>query len=357
MKSFDELSARGQVQRLRPVAEAIIKAYGFEAAVFSKIRHWQNTTFRVDVPIQSGSWRITDRIVPGRYLLRISRPQDRKASQVEGELAWLNALNTETDLTVPKPLGTTNGESGVTILNKDHQGLDGDENTTRVGVMLHWMPGRMAGNSSRTLKHISLLGRSMAKLHRHASQWREGLKLDRWHWDCDAIMGHDEKVGIEPDVWEELPPEEFDLHSECEARLRTAVKALGHGKEVHGIIHADLHFANVLFAGGEARPIDFDDCGPGHYLYDMASTLMGFDSESGQTQWRDAFLTGYREIRPLKNEHLEFLNAFIAARESTLILWCRSSARTREVFRDALPRWRKRSLPEIRRRLEVINSH
>ncbi|MGJ8643466.1 MAG: phosphotransferase enzyme family protein [Luteolibacter sp.] len=352
MKSFEGLSARGQVQRLRPVAEAIIEAYGFEGATFSKIRHWQNTTFRVDVPDHSGSWRITDRFIPGRYLLRISRPHERTASQVEGELAWLNALSAEVDLTVPKPLRTREGQASVTIHNADHPGLDGGEGATRVGAMLHWMPGRMARNKSRTLKHISQLGRSMAKLHTHASEWREGLKLDRWHWDCDAIMGHDDKVGIEPSVWDELPPEEHDLHAECEARLRAAVKALGYEKEVHGIIHADLHFANVLFAGGEARPIDFDDCGPGHYLYDMASTLMGFDSDPGQTQWRDAFLNGYREIRPVDIEHLEYLNTFIAARESTLILWCRSSARTREVFRNALPRWLERSLPEIRRRLD-----
>ena len=119
------------------------------------------------------------------------------------------------------------------------------------------------------------------------------------------------------------------------------------------MIHPDLHFANVLFAGGEAGPIDFDDCGPGHYLYDMGSTLMGFDREPGQTRWMDAFIAGYRELRELSDDHLAFLNTFIAARESTLLLWCHSSARTREAFREALPKWRKRALPEIRRRLDA----
>ncbi len=338
--------------RLRPVAQAVLDAYGFEDATFRKVRHWQNTTFRVDVPGLAHPWKQSDRFIPGRYLLRISRPFERTSSQIEGELAWLGVLSAEGRVTVPKPLRTISGDSSVVISNMNHQGLDGGENAIRVGAMLHWMPGRMAKHRGRKVNHMRLVGRSMAMLHDHASRWREGLKLDRWEWNCNAIMGHDAKIGIEPDVWDELPPDEHDLHAECEMRLRAAVKALGCGKDVYGIIHADLHFANVLFAGGEARPIDFDDCGPGHYLYDMASTMMGFDSEPGQTDWRDAFVAGYREIRPLSDGHLALLNTFIAARESTLVLWCRSSARTRETFRKALPRWRDRALPEIRRRLD-----
>ncbi|BCX47464.1 aminoglycoside phosphotransferase [Haloferula helveola] len=353
MKPFADLTSRGQVLRLRPVAESILRAFDLEGARFSKVRHWQNTTFRVDVPALSRPWKLDDPFVPGRFLLRISRPHERTTAQVAGEVAWLDALSAEGRLTVPKPLHTPVGDSCVEVSNAEHDGLDGGHAATRAGVMLHWMPGRMAKRKGRTLKHMRMVGNSMALLHDHSCRWREGLSFDRPNWNCDAIMGHNSAIGIEPDVWDELPADEHELHAECEERLRAAVKALGHAPEVHGIIHADLHFANVLFTGGEARPIDFDDCGQGHYLYDMASTLMGFDAEPGQSEWREAFVEGYRQNRPLDDDQLTFLDTFIAARESTLILWCRSSARTREAFRKALPAWRERALPEIRRRLDA----
>lgn len=54
---------------------------------------------------------------------------------------------------------------------------------------------------------------------------------------------------------------------------RAAMDMLGERSATFGLIHADLHLDNVLFAGGEARPIDFDDCGLGHWLYDIAVTL------------------------------------------------------------------------------------
>ena len=40
-----------------------------------------------------------------------------------------------------------------------------------------------------------------------------------------------------------------------------------------GLIHADLHLDNTLFADGEARLIDFDDCGFGYRIYDVAVAL------------------------------------------------------------------------------------
>ena len=60
MKPFEQLTARGQVQRLRPVARAILDAYGFDEASFCKVHHWQNTTFRVDMPSLAAPWRLDD---------------------------------------------------------------------------------------------------------------------------------------------------------------------------------------------------------------------------------------------------------------------------------------------------------
>ncbi len=55
--------------------------------------------------------------------------------------------------------------------------------------------------------------------------------------------------------------------------VRVATRELGAQPDTFGLIHADLHQENYLFHGGMARAIDFDDCGWGFYLYDLAVTL------------------------------------------------------------------------------------
>jgi len=53
------------------------------------------------------------------------------------------------------------------------------------------------------------------------------------------------------------------------ATTRTLAEETG----AFGLIHGDLHHENFLFHRGEARAIDFDDCGWGFHLYDLAVTL------------------------------------------------------------------------------------
>jgi Ser/Thr protein kinase RdoA (MazF antagonist) len=89
---------------------------------------------------------------------------------------------------------------------------------------------------------------------------------------------------------------------------------LGTGKKVVGIIHGDMMQANYLIHHRRIHIIDFADFGLGCFLYDIAITLFalwGLDAEDKQ---RQAFLTGYREIRDLSAHHQRLLNVFIAAR-------------------------------------------
>jgi Ser/Thr protein kinase RdoA (MazF antagonist) len=55
--------------------------------------------------------------------------------------------------------------------------------------------------------------------------------------------------------------------------VRQAQRELGASPDVFGLIHSDLHQENYLFHRGRVRAIDFDDCGWGHFVYDLAVTL------------------------------------------------------------------------------------
>ncbi len=51
MKAFEALSSRGQVRRLRRLAQSALDDYGLAGAQLKFIAHGENTTFRVDALI------------------------------------------------------------------------------------------------------------------------------------------------------------------------------------------------------------------------------------------------------------------------------------------------------------------
>jgi Ser/Thr protein kinase RdoA (MazF antagonist) len=106
-----------------------------------------------------------------------------------------------------------------------------------------------------------------------------------------------------------------------------------------GLIHADLHLGNALFHRGEVKLIDFDDCGTGPRLYDLAVALWELRDEEGYEVFRDALLDGYREHREIDAAHLDH---FIAVRQIAFDLWCTGMAQVNPAFAarlDRIHRW------------------
>jgi Ser/Thr protein kinase RdoA (MazF antagonist) len=87
------------------------------------------------------------------------------------------------------------------------------------------------------------------------------------------------------------------------------------------LIHADLHYGNLLFEGRTVRAIDFDDCGFGPLLYDPAVMLSAILDWGEYPALRAALLEGYRRVRPLSAEHESYLDTFIALRQMQDAMW------------------------------------
>ena len=105
------------------------------------------------------------------------------------------------------------------------------------------------------------------------------------------------------------------------ASVRRAQRELGDGPEVFGLIHADLHQENYLFDRGRVRAIDFDDCGWGHFVYDLAVTLSELRWRPDYGARRAGLLRGYRAVRPLPAAHERYLEVFHGLRLLQLTLW------------------------------------
>ena len=89
----------------------------------------------------------------------------------------------------------------------------------------------------------------------------------------------------------------------------------------YGLIHADLVRENVFITNGGVAFIDFDDCGPGYRLFDIATTLLKNRGEPTYPAIERALIAGYRSRRSLSDETLAALPLFLTLRSLTYIGW------------------------------------
>jgi len=333
MKPFEELTYRGQVRRLRRLAQAALAGYGLGDGTLKLIGYGENTTFRVSAAGAAAA--AGDPFVANRYLLRIHRPGYQTTASIKSELAWLAALR-HSGLVVPEPVPSTTGEL---LTEAAAPGVP----EPRCCSLFRWMRGRKVREQFRP-DHFYALGQLMAHLHAHAARWSLPPGFTRRRWDWEGLFGDDAGFNLAAaEVWALLPEPYAGRFRAVADRTRQVMDELGQGPDAFGLIHADLLLGdegNVLFAGGEARPIDFDDCGLGYWVYDLAASLAHWQRAKSWPHVRDALLAGYARVRPFPAGQLAHLDLFMAARHVSEILWATDIAQVNPGFRAELPAWR-----------------
>jgi len=126
------------------------------------------------------------------------------------------------------------------------------------------------------------------------------------------------------------------------ATTRTLAEEAG----AFGLIHGDLHYENVLFHRGEAQAIDFDDCGWGFHLYDLAVILCELEGRPRYAELRDALVDAYAQIRRLPEDHAIHLRALFVLRRMQILMWVLQS-RDQAAFRDTWQTWARNELDAI----------
>jgi Ser/Thr protein kinase RdoA (MazF antagonist) len=270
--AFSALTGAGQTRRLKHLAELALARYDVPVPSLTLLPNGWNTNFRV-----------------GRH--HVLRVRATTAEFAEAETTWLTALARDTTLGVPEPVPTRTGDLVTTVVA---QGVPGP----RTCVLYRWVEGRFA--KTVTPRQARKVGEFTAHLQHHGSTMP---KLARNRVDT-------------------LPPDAADLaalHSPEAATLFekaiTRITETQSALTAEGLVHADLHQDNFLFHRGEVRAIDFDDCGYGHHLYDLATTI----SELDDPALRPHLLAGYRAITPL--DHEEALEDLVLLRRLQLTTW------------------------------------
>ncbi len=320
------LTHRQRIARMRMLARQALEAYPLVDQELRFIADEENATFRVDATAPDG---------PDRFLIRVHRPARHgrdvdTAAAVDSELRWLAALRSETDLLVPAPFRTVDGKLTAVVASPDMP-------EPRVCSVLRWMDGRVHASSPRPV-HLRRLGSVMARLHNHAGQWPIPPGFVRIRWDWETFFGDTMVYGGvgAADVWDLLPDELRRSFARVASGMRRVMTHLGEDADNFGLIHADLHLDNVLFWRDQVKVIDFDDCGYGYWLYDIAVSLWELRRRDDYPDFRSALIDGYTQRRPLPPGGLAHLDDFIAAREVAFGLWFTGTAQVNPDFRAEL---------------------
>ncbi len=358
MKSYEQLTRLGRLRRLKTQAEAALEAYGLAGARLRFLSYTGNTTYRVDASSLAEddashpalARAPSERYDPHHYVLRMHQPGYQTPEAIASELEWLAALCRDTDLGVPEPMRTLDGELSVEVR------VPGVPQPRRCSL-LRWMTGRMLTKGLRP-GHFRAAGRLMAGLHEHAAHWRPPPGFSRPRYDWDGLFGDNDFVGAPAsEIRSRIPQPYLEPFETVTSRVRQVMDRFGQGPDAFGLIHADVSVgANVLFGGGEARVIDFDDCALGYWMFDLGVALSELRAHEAFPQYRDALRDGYAEVRTLPEEQWGHLDLFIATWHAFEVVWAAAGTILYPDHRQGYEEWLERAAKDMVRCLNPGSS-
>jgi Ser/Thr protein kinase RdoA (MazF antagonist) len=306
-----DLSDGAVAARLDPVARRALAEYGVAPdATLTLLNVSENATFAVDDP-HTGQ----------RTVLRIHRHGYHDAPEIESELLWLDALRQDTGIRTPKVLPAMDGRPFLALPEEDAP-------DPRYVVHFEFLPGaEPTPTGERLPESFELLGSITARMHEHALGWARPAGFKRFAWDYDAAFGLVARWGR----WQDgiaMGDEEREVLSRLDDKLRERLARFGSGGDRFGLVHADLRLANLLEDGDNTYVIDFDDSGWSWFLYDFGSAVSFFEHDPRVPELTDAWLRGYRTVRPLSADEEAEIPTFVMMRRLLLVAWIGSHSGT-----------------------------
>ncbi len=300
----NENSNAALAQAIEREVKRIIPRYGFSRETrVSLLSESENKVFLVEDP--EGSESFVARVNSGR--LGYHRPPS-----IASELMWLMALREDTDILVPRVL--TAGDGSLV------QTLDGPDLDKPRHVAVYSFLSGSEPSEDDLPAGFERLGEISARMNRHAKRWQAPAAFKRHVWTPEVILDDQLNWGHWRDGVE-VDGEALALLSRLDRTLRGRLATLPREREQFGLIHADLRLANLLVEGERTAIIDFDDCGDGWYLFDLATALSFLEERPEVPELIASWLTGYRRIEPLTAEMEAAIPAFIMLRRLQLIGW------------------------------------
>lgn len=309
--AMHDLSEEDVAARLEPVVRQALAEHGLPSdSTLSLLNVSENATYAVD-----------DSSTGQRTVLRVHRHGYHAQDEIESELAWLEALGADTGIRTPRVVPATDGRR---VLALSEQGSRGP----RFVVRFEWLAGsEPTPEDERLAEWFEILGATTARMHDHSLSWHRPRGFRRFAWDYDGAFGAVARWGR----WQDgvaVGDAERAVLSRLDATLRRRLARFGSGPHRYGLVHADMRLANLLVDRGQTAVIDFDDCGWGWFLYDFGTAVSFFEHDPRVPELTDAWVRGYRTVRPLRPEDEGEITTFVMMRRLLLVAWIGSHAGT-----------------------------
>jgi len=298
------------LQPIIRLARLALSHWRLDDAGLVVIKHRENTVFKVTA-------------ADGRcFVLRVHRRGNNSDAAVQSELVWMGALR-DAGIATPAVVPAENGDLFVHV---------GEESDPCQCDLLEWLPGKLFNDLGRVERGMRVefcdrykqLGALAARVHTQSEKWHLPADFARRAWDEGGLLGERPVMGR---FWEHPLITHRQKREMMKARLvlREFLKKFGKTPENYGLIHADFLPENILVHNCELSLIDFDDCGFGWYLFEMATSLFPQINQPFFDDLVAAYTDGYRSERDMSDADLDALPAFIMIRGFTYLGWLHTS--------------------------------
>jgi Ser/Thr protein kinase RdoA (MazF antagonist) len=228
------------------------------------------------------------------YILKVSHHHWRSQSDIQFELEFLDFLHQQ-HIPVANPLKTKAGKLLVVV-----HAVEGD----RYAALFPYAPGEIPQGDLNVDQSI-IMGRTLSKIH------SASLKFDnltpRQHLNVEYLLDNS---------WEVICPylhhQDLDLIylEQAIALIKQQLSCLEQTAPFWTVCWGDPHSGNVHFTkDNQITLFDFDQCGYGWRVFDIAKFLQVSLNAGIKREIRDAFLAGYQEIQQLTDSEILSLQA------------------------------------------------
>jgi Ser/Thr protein kinase RdoA (MazF antagonist) len=316
MGSFFDLSQDAQINELEHFAHDVLKHYPIELASAVSINYEYNATLRIEAT--NGQM----------FALRININSPRTPENLKAEIAWVRSLAQDSRVLVPVPIANNDGIFYTSIFHEASQ-------RTLHCVLYSWLSGAELGDEP-TAEQLHALGAAMATMHLASKDFScpAGSTLPSFNdplWETEDFLLSEKSV---------LDSPMRDVISQAMDVIRSETQRL-FSESKPQIIHADLHGWNVMWDNGTLAVFDFDDCGFGLPLQDLATAIYYLD-----TPEQDAALKeGYASVAPLPEYTQRDLDMLLLQRRIILLNYLYET--TNAEHRSMLPEYLEETLRRV----------
>jgi Ser/Thr protein kinase RdoA (MazF antagonist) len=279
-----------QIDSLKNFALMVLENYQISVKSIEMINYENNATFKVTA------------IDEANYAFRISINSPRSKANIEAEVAYVKFLNNSDLIKTARPISNKHGSYITTFF---HQEIGRDLNC----VVYSWLDGVDVGDDP-TPTQLQALGAAMANMHNLSVDFvlpdnsQTPTFNDPFWGSPDLLRGKESQLSVEHkklviDAFDEITRRTNDLFEKNKSQL----------------IHADLHGWNLKWDLGQLSVFDFDDCGIGLPIQDIATAVYYLDTPDQER----ALLEGYKSVKPLPKYEEKDLKMLLLHRRLLLL--------------------------------------